>query len=419
MASMLAGNTICLMLEGCSGSQKLSSAGERAISKPASSQITSKQDSAEVPHPDPPHSQFGSLGGSLLSGFNSTKPPKEASGKAQVVSPPTLTPKTLATCSGPKIGLYSWDQSSWKSKDSALIKHLSGSNARSTTCGDVYINVADYSNPHKIYHSDSLIPFIKNVRRVGNQGVVYLTYGDVETKNSTACRMFIDTFFNWYQSVSSTDMKEMQPIGVSFDIEHFPIGHTERLLKYAQEKKKAIGAKNVLIQWTIEGRVNPVDTEAVMRYADSALMMAYRNYMSRPGDLDGSKNGLLRRMQYMLKEQCVKCLDDAHASKYYTAKITIMVETACNVGEYCDRVSFCAVDKGPGFVVSTLDKLKDAMLTTGLITTKQRDRLFNVNSMFSVHHWEWFQCFYRDRNDTNKLCASYRAAVTACQKESV
>ena len=296
-----------------------------------------------------------------------------------------------------------------------MVKHLSGRNARATTCGDVSINVADYSNPHRIYDSEALVPFIKNLRKAGSEGVVYLTYGDVETKNSTACKLFIDTYFAWVQSISHADMTDIKPIGVSFDIEHFPFGHTEQLLKHAQEKKKQLGLTDVLIQWTIEGRVNPVDTDAVMRYADSALMMAYRNYMSKPDDLDGSKNGLLRRMNYMLKEQCSKCLDESYAAKHYKAKITIMVETACNVDEYCDRVSFCASEQGVGYIMATLGKLKDAMLKTGLINQKQMERLFNMNNMFSIHHWEWFQCYYEDPLDTNTLCTKYRASVKSCK----
>jgi len=393
---------VCVSLQGCGDSKGRKTTSDRQAANEQTTKNTKQKESVDDSVTfDLPRTQSGSLGGSLV----------EQSAKNHPSSPTAKRSR----CSGHKIGIYSWDQNAWKSNDSALVKHLHGKNARSTTCGDIMVNVADYSNPHKIYDSERLVPFIKSVRAAGNEAVVYLTYGDVETKNSTACRQFMDTFFSWVKSVPISDRKDMKQIGASFDIEHFPIGHTEQLLRYAQDRKNQMGLNDVLIQWTIEGRVNPVDTDAVMKYADSALMMAYRNYMSKPEDLDGSKNGLLKRMQYMLKEQCSKCLDDQYASKHYKAKITIMIETACNVAEYCDRVSFCASDKGVAYVVDTLNKLRDGMLSSGLITAKQNERLFQPSNMFAIHHWEWFQCYYEDPLDTSKLCGKYRQSVKSCK----
>lgn len=337
-----------------------------------------------------------------------------------------LVPET-AECSGPRLGIYSWDQTAaWRTSESALVKHLSGRNAKTSTCGDVTVNVADFSNSHKIYNSETLVPFIKNIRSAGNDGVVYLSYGDVKTKNVTACRQFIDTFFEWVLTVSHSDAKQIEPIGLSFDIEHFPIGETEKLLKYAQLKKREVLGRGfsqdggIWIQWTIEGRVNPVDTDAVMKYADSALMMAYRNYMSKAGDEYGDKNGLLRRMSYMLKEQCKRCLDDSYARQNYRAKITVMVESSCDVEEYCDRVSFCAFD-GPGreggvdYLRYQLSLLDSGLVSSGLMTMEQKNRLMNRRAPYSVHHWEWFQCYYNDPSDSNKLCENYHNLATNCR----
>ena len=341
------------------------------------------------------------------------------------VGPIAVTPVIAsAACTGPRLGIYSWDQQmSWRTPDSPLIKHLSSKNAKSNTCGDVTVNVADFSNAHKIYNSEVLVPFIENVRRAGNDGTVYLSYGDVKTKNVTAARMFIDTFFDWVATVPREKAQKIAPLGVSFDIEHFPVGRIEILLKHAQSRKQALSnfpIGSVLIQWTIEGRINPVDTDAVMRYADSALMMAYRNYMSKPGDETGAKNGLLRRLNYMLREQCSKCLVDDYAKKYYKAKITVMVESACNVDEYCDRLSFCAFDGpgnrgGVGYLHSTLQMLDAALVSSGLLTSEQKSRLFNMRAPYSVHHWEWFQCYYQDPSDTNSLCNEYHGLAATCR----
>jgi len=58
--------------------------------------------------------------------------------------PNEAAPQKEGSCNGPKIGLYSWDQ---------MAKHLAGKNARTHTCSDVYINVADSSKPNRIYSS--------------------------------------------------------------------------------------------------------------------------------------------------------------------------------------------------------------------------------------------------------------------------
>ena len=333
----------------------------------------------------------------------------------------TNEPKPSRSCNGMKIGLYSWDQRNWVNRDSSLLQFLSGELAHSVTCGEVYVNVADYSSADSIPAADRLVPFIKSVRSAGNSAIVWMTYGDVTERNVTAVYAFINTFKRWMDSVSPGEAAAIAPVGISFDIENFPAAVFKQVLQRSQALKatSVFGENGFFVGCTIEGQYKPVDTDIIMRYADRALMMAYRNYITKPGDLSGTSNGLMRQMRFMFTEQCPKCLNDDYARANYKAKVTLMFETACKLGASCSYISFCAYD-GPGktggidYFLATVLKLDGLLVSSGLMTASQKSRLISTDSPYAVHHWEWFDCFFR--SSKNALCRDYHSMAQTCRK---
>mmetsp|Transcript_17515 Transcript_17515/g.14893 ORF Transcript_17515/g.14893 Transcript_17515/m.14893 type:complete len:115 (+) Transcript_17515:178-522(+) len=74
-----------------------------------------------------------------------------------------------------------------------------------------------------------------------------------------------------------------------------------------------------------------------MRHADRALMMLYRN------EVNGTyEDDLVERMKWMMTEQCVVCTQPGWEN--LKAKITIMVEGSCEMGNGCGKLSMCAKD---------------------------------------------------------------------------
>mmetsp|Transcript_17017 Transcript_17017/g.14475 ORF Transcript_17017/g.14475 Transcript_17017/m.14475 type:complete len:146 (-) Transcript_17017:50-487(-) len=62
-------------------------------------------------------------------------------------------------------------------------------------CGDLYINVADYSNFDRIHYPDQLIAWMKKWRQAsGSDGRIYLTYGDVVERNGQKMLGFVRVF---------------------------------------------------------------------------------------------------------------------------------------------------------------------------------------------------------------------------------
>ncbi len=308
------------------------------------------------------------------------------------------------------IGVYSWDQKNWRDSDSKLLQHL----ASRKTCGDVYVNFADYSNARDLRDADKLVDFLKRARvLMGSSRVLYVTYGDVTERDVVAVEDFVDTFFELVSGMSSEEAKAVKPLGVSFDIEHFPATVYERVLVKAQQLKAQVverwGPENLLIQCTIEGEYKPVDTDIIMKHADRALMMVYRNSVDK----------FIDRLKWFLTEQCERCLDDNYATEHYRAKISIMVETACRVGQSCSYISFCAIDdpNPVNYLVSTLKQAEQKMTSSGLITEEQKQRLFTGEALFVAHDFEWFQCFFNDSSNRNSLCDDFRVWRDNCKSQ--
>ena len=339
--------------------------------------------------------------------------------------PPIRVVQSKPLCDGSKIGMYVWDQAHWRdpSPEKGFLKHLSTSHARRLTCGDIFINVADYSSALQISDSNQLVPFILQARKAGNLGVIWLTYGDVTEKDSAACKAFVNTFFTWVDTIPDNLIRKVIPIGLSYDIENFPVDVITDTLVSAQKRKKQLihkfGNDGLLIQCTIDGQIRPLQTDAIMKHADRALAMAYRNYIYSTNDPDGTKNGLLQQLTILFKEQCVHCLDDLYATENYRAEITVMVETACKMGKSCSFVSFCAYDGaetgGVDYLSKTLRNIDELIVSSGLMSSSQKERLFSKSAPYAVHDWDWFQCFYRVETDTNPKCKTYASYAKACR----
>ena len=325
------------------------------------------------------------------------------------------------TCEGMKLGMYIWEQSHWQSGNTHFARHLTGPNAQRWTCGDIYINVADYSNAESIKDSAMLLPFIINARRAGNRGVIWLTYGDVVERNFAACKAFANTFFKWLSTIPDEWVDVVRPIGLSYDIENFPVGVLREVILDAQERKIKhnfrFGQGGILVQCTVENHEKFAETDIVMRFADRALMMAYRNSLGGSGKED---DGLIERLRWMFTKQCKRCLDDAYATEHYKAKVTVLVETACKLGKSCSYISFCAFDGlgnrgGIEYLGATLKELDRRLISDGILTEAQRNRLFSSTAPFAVHDWDWFRCFYQDEHDSNGRCSSYHSFSATCR----
>jgi len=327
-------------------------------------------------------------------------------------------------CPGHRIGTYTWSQDYWRKGDSSLMDFLSSSDGKAWACGDVYLNVADYTNPQEIFNSSMLAVWIQNYRQiVGNmQAVVWLTYGDVVEASGPKQVQFVTTFFNWAASIPANVVSTMGTIGLSFDVEHIDPQYTLNALQLAQSLKSTTNfpSGQLLIQHTLEGQINPVGSDYVMRYADSALAMVYRNYLVDPTGAHHEDNNLINRLIWMITQQCQNCLNDGIAISQYKAKITVMVETSCQMGSGCSYISFCAfdgADQGANYMYQTMTQMEQKLMSSGVITTAQYQRLFNQNTPWTVQNFEWYRCYAPFNAALYPQCSTYHTWAQACRGE--
>ena len=336
----------------------------------------------------------------------------------------TMTPRSTvapdSNCPGKRLGQYSWGTDLWREGSTEFSGFFGSQAGKDWGCGDIYINIGDYTAPTVIAFEEDLVPFIQGYREASSnwESVVWLTYGDVESNDGSLMSVFVDTFFNWAGALSVDTVETLGSIGLSFDVEHMDPASTKIALKKAQSLKESTNFQpgTLLVQHTIEGRVNSEGTDYVMKYADSALMMLYRNYME--SSTFNSDSNILSRAAFMLKDQCVHCLDDDYAIANYNAKLTIMIEASCNETDYCGKISFCAHDtKGADYAWSVLQELETGMFSSGLVTPDQFDRLFNPLTTYAVHDWYWFRC-YEPLSDSVSYssCANYHSAAQTCRE---
>lgn len=342
-----------------------------------------------------------------------------------IVTAPLSTPLPVE-CNGTKIGTYAWSQDYWRfNNDSTLLEFLKSETGREWACGDLSINIADYSNPDQIHNSDALLIFIQQYRlQVRNmETVVWLTYGDVVEKSAQKMLQFTQTFFNWTASISTEVAASMGTIGISFDVEHVDPEGTRQALQLAQRLRAQTNFPEgtILIQHTIEGDPNVVGTDYVMKYADSALAMVYRNYMHDPTGKYQDDSNILNRLLWMLSDQCVNCLDDTYAIQNYRAKITVMVEASCRMGAGCGKISMCAFDassEGAFYTKKILNDMISGLMESGKVSQSQYERLFSVSTPFTTHNWEWYRCFSPfSASFQYASCSSYNQYASACRSE--
>ncbi|KAF4677481.1 hypothetical protein FOL47_001296 [Perkinsus chesapeaki] len=398
--------SIPLFISGCS-----SSSGKSGPDNDTDASVVTTTASSE----QGPSATTGSdVAGSTTSSMSST-------------SGPTQFPVSNIT-NGHKMGIYSWSQDYWRQGDPSLTDFIQSDRGRTWDYGELYINVADYSNYNFIADPDKLVNWMKKWRQAsGNDEVIWMTYGDVVEKNGTKMVGFVDTFKNFLiQSVSAQDMSVIGPIGVSFDVEDVPDDFYKEALVNAQqmvqdvEQSQGYPPHSILVGSTIEGEENQLETSYVMQYADRALMMLYRNTVD-----DTHADDLVEQMQWMMTDQCVICTQPGWEN--LRAKITIMVEGSCKMGNGCGKMSMCVKDTsqypdpngGIEYVWNTLEELSKDIVPAGILTQDQYNKLFLTDgTLFAIHNWDWSRCYFGDdfsaeHNYTN--CQDYHSMADTCR----
>lgn len=315
------------------------------------------------------------------------------------------------SCTGRRWGMFTWDTSYYRRSNGQLLEFLGSSMGRQFACGDLYINVADYSSPSRIPDPDRLIAFIKAYRRVvGYDSIVYLTYGDVTERSGPAMMTFTATFFDWAESISPEDAEEMGAIGVSYDVERLDAEVSKAALLLGRERRlrTPFGEANLRIQHTLDGDVNILSTQYVMQYADSALAMLYSN----------TESGLVDQIRWLTTTQCPRCLDDAYAAAHFNAKVSIMVEASCRMGRGCRDKSMCIFDspsQGAFYMAQTFDAVEALLESGSVIPVSQYDRIFDRRSLWAVHNFEWFRCYSPFDSSLHESCREYHREAASCR----
>ncbi|KAF4669076.1 hypothetical protein FOL47_002726 [Perkinsus chesapeaki] len=313
-------------------------------------------------------------------------------------------PPAEVDCSQAKLGFYTWPQKLWMDHTNTEFIDFAGHPAvRSFSCGgDFWFNVADWSNPSEIKNSHRLLPFIQNLRAAtrpstnrSGRGVVYLTYGDTSVHNERALLEFIDTLFAWLLSLATDELMAVAPIGISLDVEasHPQMVFNGLLRAYKRTYLNHIPEDAFIIQHVVAGYPSPESTKYVMELADSALYLIYRSYMYDNSTMNLSPaNNLLVRFRWFITAQCEDCLTPGYQPR---AKISVLVESDCNLYEYCGRLSFCAQNEG-GIqnLADTLIIFWSELTLSGLLTQERFDALMNKESPYGVHNWIWSRCLF-------------------------
>ncbi|KAF4724148.1 hypothetical protein FOZ63_032063 [Perkinsus olseni] len=335
------------------------------------------------------------------------------------------------TCSGKNLGTYSWDQSFWRAGNRDLLNFLESDTGLAWNCGDVYINIADYSNWRSIAEPENLLAFARAFRQLSGAGsrVLWMTYGDVVERNGVKMKEFVATFEQWlHDYVDSDTIRQIMPIGLSYDVEHVDPKLVRDALIEAKNMKARLTSQlgypsgSVLLQATIQGAEDEEGTRYVMEHTDSALMMLYRNYINDPTGKYQEDSNIVNRMYWMLTAQCADCLKDDY---FPHAKITVMVEASCKMGRGCGKLSFCAHD-GPGAqggveymwnILTEMDRIMQDPVE-GYMTPARHAALFNPDTPFAVHDFKWSRCFYGESFYTSMGyddCDSYNTMAGICR----
>ena len=345
--------------------------------------------------------------GAPSAGVSSIAPPVRTTSD----QPHTSSRTTASGCEGRRWGMFTWDRSYYRQPNAQFLNFLRSPEGRQYACGDIYINVADYSSPSLIPDERKLVDFIKAYRTtVGYDSIVYLTYGDVTERNGEAMMTFTNTFFDWAERISPRDAELMGAIGISYDVERLDAEVSRSALVLGRERRvrTAFGETNLRIQHTLDGDVNILSTQYVMENADSALAMLYSNTAA----------GLVNSIRWLLNTQCPSCLDDSHASTNYRAKISIMVEASCRMGRGCAEKSMCVYDnrtQGAFYIDSVFSETEASIVSQEIVNPERFARLFDQQALWVIHNFEWFRCYAPFNADLYPSCREYHREAAGCR----
>jgi hypothetical protein len=110
--------------------------------------------------------------------------------------PPAPTVAPSSKCPGKRLGQYTWGTELWRQGARELSDFFSTEDGKEWGCGDITINIGDFSAPEVIAYKEDIVPFIHAYRESsGNyESVVWLSYGDVVSGDSSLMLRFIEIF---------------------------------------------------------------------------------------------------------------------------------------------------------------------------------------------------------------------------------
>jgi hypothetical protein len=130
--------------------------------------------------------------------------------------------------------------------------------------------------------------------------------------------------------------------------------------------------------------------------------------------------GLLHLIEWLLTEQCEKCLMDDYARVHYKARLSIILEASCKMGRGCSDKSLCVKDnedEGMMYIAQTVDETNRLLAASGLLNLEQFTRLFNLESQWVVHNFEWERCFPPFNQYFNyQSCKDYHQYAKSCRE---
>jgi hypothetical protein len=339
-----------------------------------------------------------------------------------VASPMQPVNPSTRGCPGNTLGTYTVDKRLWQDNNMELIDFLSSDVAKEWQCGDVYLNVADFSSAGEIVNPNDLTKFIVNLRTgaENSDGVVWIVYSDLVDGSPVKMLEFVDKFYGWASAIPSEDIQLLGTIGLSFDVLNVDPETAQDVLQKSQIMKSvtSIPRGQLLVQFALEASLDQsATTDKIMRYADSALMPLYRNTVQ-----DGLAS-ITDRLAWMLHQQCTGCLDDEYAIANFNAQITILVEASCTVTSNCAETSFCAYDAvapngGAEYIFNTLLDMEKNAVRDSVLSQEQLERLLHPVSKYAVHAWQWYRCFTPFSDSLSYSdCEDYHHLAQQCRGE--
>ncbi|KAF4664834.1 hypothetical protein FOL47_004909 [Perkinsus chesapeaki] len=297
------------------------------------------------------------------------------------------------------VGFYTWGTDVFDSTDTDFLRFVKSPDVqKETSTGDVWFGVGADASSGQIFEKDNIIPFMQAIR-LDTKGVLWMTYGDFGSHNEKGMLDFIDALFDLLKAQPQDTLKNLAPLGVSLDIENegmqpMVISGLQKLRKYVDEDLAFMPKGGFLIQQAVGGYPDSGTTSYTMDLADSALYLVYRSYMTDKSGMGlHEDNNLLGRMKWFMQLQCINCLDPNYKPR---AKISILVEGACYVGEYCGLISFCGqMDGGVDNLKETFAEFDRQLHAVDWAPPGRFEELLaRPERRYGIHDWNWARCLY-------------------------